>query len=105
LVVVDTEDSVLDAVAVLVMEDADFFWLSIVASLHTDLLVQEEGGHLEQLVLETDAPYLAPVPYRGKRNESAYIVNVLDKLADIYHSTPEEVAAKTTANAKEVFGV
>jgi TatD DNase family protein len=60
---------------------------------------------LEQIVLETDAPYLAPVPYRGKRNESAYIVNVLDKLADIYHSTPEEVAAKTTANAKEVFGV
>lgn len=60
---------------------------------------------LEQIVLETDAPYLAPVPYRGKRNESAYIVNVLDKLADIYHSTPKMVAAKTTANAKEVFGV
>jgi TatD DNase family protein len=60
---------------------------------------------IKHVVLETDAPYLAPVPYRGKRNESAYIVNVLNKVAEIYKKTPEEVAAITTANAKAVFGV
>ncbi|MFI2742095.1 TatD family hydrolase [Zhouia sp. PK063] len=60
---------------------------------------------LEHIVLETDAPYLAPTPYRGKRNESAYIVNVLDKLVAIYQKTPEEIAAVTTENSKKVFGV
>ncbi|WP_405380276.1 TatD family hydrolase [Maribacter sp. LLG6340-A2] len=60
---------------------------------------------LKHIVLETDAPYLAPVPYRGKRNESAYIVQVLDKLADIYNKPQEELAMVTTANSKEVFGV
>ncbi len=60
---------------------------------------------LKHLVLETDAPYLAPVPYRGKRNESVYIVKVLEKLADIYGVSQEELAAVTTANSKEVFGV
>ena len=60
---------------------------------------------LKHIVLETDAPYLAPVPYRGKRNESSYIINVLDKLADIYNLTPEEIATVTTQNSKEVFGI
>lgn len=60
---------------------------------------------LSEIVLETDSPYLAPVPYRGKRNESAYIVNVLDKLADIYGVSPEEIARITTANSKSVFGI
>ncbi|WP_340075190.1 TatD family hydrolase [Leptobacterium sp. I13] len=60
---------------------------------------------LEHIVLETDAPYLSPVPYRGKRNESTYIINVLDKLSDIYQTTPEEIAKKTTQNSKTVFGV
>ncbi len=60
---------------------------------------------MEHLVLETDAPYLAPVPYRGKRNESAYIIHVVEKLAMIYKSTPQEVGAVTTANAIRVFGV
>ncbi len=58
---------------------------------------------LEHIVLETDAPYLAPVPYRGKRNESLYIVNVLEKLADIYGKSVEEIAEVTTANSKTVF--
>lgn len=61
--------------------------------------------NLKHIVLETDAPYLAPVPYRGKRNESAYLVNILDKLADIYGQSHEEIAAITTANSKEVFGI
>lgn len=60
---------------------------------------------LEHIVLETDAPYLAPVPYRGKRNESAYIVNVLDKLAKIYNKTELEIAEITTENSKAVFGI
>lgn len=60
---------------------------------------------LTHIVLETDAPYLAPVPYRGKRNESNYILKVLEKVALIYGITPEEVAAITTQNSKLVFGV
>jgi len=60
---------------------------------------------IEHLVLETDAPYLAPVPYRGKRNESAYITNVCEKVASLYGLTSREVAMITTDNAKEVFGV
>lgn len=60
---------------------------------------------LKHVVLETDSPYLAPVPYRGKRNESAYLVNVLEKMSLIYNLDKEEIAAITTANSKEVFGI
>lgn len=60
---------------------------------------------LKHIVLETDSPYLAPVPYRGKRNESAYIINVLSKLSQIYSKTEAEIAKITTDNSKEVFGV
>ena len=60
---------------------------------------------LKHIVLETDAPYLAPTPYRGKRNESSYLTNVADKLADIYDISIEEIAKTTTANSKAVFGV
>jgi TatD DNase family protein len=60
---------------------------------------------LNHLVLETDAPYLAPVPYRGKRNESAYLLEVAQKLADLKHTSVENVANITTANATIVFGV
>jgi TatD DNase family protein len=58
---------------------------------------------LESLLLETDAPYLAPVPYRGKRNESAYIPIIADKIAQIKSITPDEVAAVTTASATQLF--
>ncbi|NER17993.1 TatD family hydrolase [Spongiivirga citrea] len=60
---------------------------------------------LGHIVLETDSPYLSPTPFRGKRNESSYIINVLEKLVDIYQKTPEEIAAITTQNSKKVFGV
>lgn len=60
---------------------------------------------LKHIVLETDAPYLAPTPYRGKRNESSYIINVLEKLSYIYGVTAKEIAEITTANSKEVFKV
>lgn len=59
---------------------------------------------LQHIVLETDAPYLAPVPFRGKRNESAYLINIVEKLATLYRLPPEEIAAITTENAKQVFG-
>jgi len=59
---------------------------------------------IDHLVLETDSPYLAPVPYRGKRNESGYLLNIAGKVSDIYHLSIEEVAKITTANSKEVFG-
>lgn len=60
---------------------------------------------IQHLVLETDAPYLAPTPYRGKRNESAYITNVVDKLVDIYQLSFKEISEITTQNAKAVFGI
>lgn len=58
---------------------------------------------LERIVLETDAPYLPPVPFRGKRNESCYLVYIAGKLAEITGRTIEEVAAITSANALKIF--
>jgi len=60
---------------------------------------------LKHIVLETDAPYLAPVPYRGKRNESSYVLNVLSKLSLIYNRSEAEIAEITTNNSKEIFGI
>tara|TARA_Y100000991_G_scaffold134246_1_gene101142 strand:- start:10 stop:777 length:768 start_codon:yes stop_codon:yes gene_type:complete len=60
---------------------------------------------LSDIVLETDAPYLSPVPYRGRRNESAYLVNILEKVANIYGISKSEVASITTQNSIDVFGV
>lgn len=60
---------------------------------------------LENIVLETDAPYLAPIPYRGKRNESSYLSNIIEKLADVYKVTEEEIANVTTQNSKVIFGI
>lgn len=60
---------------------------------------------LKHIVLETDSPYLAPIPFRGKRNESIYLLNVVSKLADIYDVSEEEIAAVTTQNSKDVFGI
>lgn len=58
---------------------------------------------LENIVLETDAPYLTPVPFRGKRNESSYLSYIVQKLAEIYGVSPVEVARITTANALQLF--
>lgn len=60
---------------------------------------------IERIVLETDAPYLTPVPNRGKRNESAYLQGTLIKVAEIYGMSPQEIADQTTANATKVFGI
>lgn len=58
---------------------------------------------LTRLVVETDSPYLAPTPHRGKRNESSYIVRVVEKLAEIYGCSPEVVAEQTYTNATNLF--
>jgi TatD DNase family protein len=58
---------------------------------------------LEQLLIETDAPYLAPEPHRGKRNEPAFVLHIADKIAKIKSYTPQEVAAATTENAARLF--
>ena len=60
---------------------------------------------IKNIVLETDSPYLAPVPYIGKRNESSYLIPVIQKLSEIYGLSIDEIAAITTQNSKDVFGV
>ncbi|QKJ31382.1 TatD family hydrolase [Mucilaginibacter mali] len=61
--------------------------------------------NLQHIVLETDSPYLTPVPYRGKRNESSYLVYVAQKVAELRGTDIESVAAITTANSKLIFGI
>lgn len=60
---------------------------------------------LKHIVLETDSPYLAPVPFRGKRNESSYLLQIAEKLSDIYQLSVEEIAQETTLNSEAIFGV
>ncbi len=60
---------------------------------------------INNIVLETDSPYLSPVPFRGKRNESSYIKYVLSKLSDLYEISEEELAKLTTENSKNVFRI
>lgn len=60
---------------------------------------------LENIVLETDAPYLAPTPFRGKRNESSYLLHIAERLSSIYKVPLAEIAAVTTENSKAVFGI
>jgi TatD DNase family protein len=60
---------------------------------------------LKNLVLETDSPYLAPVPFRGKPNESSYLVYIAQKLAELYETSVEEIAAVTTDNSVSIFKI
>ena len=60
---------------------------------------------LERILLETDSPYLTPVPFRGKRNESSYIPHIAAKLAELTSKNISEVAETTTANAKKLFRI
>jgi len=68
-----------------------------------DKIVRETGP--ENIILETDSPYLAPVPYRGKRNESSYICIINKKLADIFGMSEEETASITYSNSAELFNL
>jgi TatD DNase family protein len=60
---------------------------------------------LKHILLETDSPYLTPAPHRGKRNESAYVSLVCQKLAEVYNSLPEQIDEQTTRNAKSLFAI
>ena len=60
---------------------------------------------LERLLLETDAPYMAPVPHRGERNESRFMTHVADRLAQALNTTPSDIIAATTANARRLFNI
>jgi TatD DNase family protein len=61
--------------------------------------------NIEHIVLETDSPFLAPVPRRGRRNESSYLFYIAEKIAGIYKLNPDKVAEITTQNAKDIFGI
>jgi len=63
------------------------------------------GIDLSHIVLETDSPYLAPVPHRGKPNESSYLIYIAQKVAELYQTDIETIANVTTANSKQIFGV
>jgi len=67
--------------------------------------VLPETVPLDRIVLETDAPYMAPVPMRGQRNEPAFVAHVLHKLAEAYGVAEEEVAAKTNANCQKILNI
>ncbi len=77
----------------------------VVTFTNSDLDKVIEKIDIKNLVLETDAPYLAPVPKRGRRNESSYLVYVAQKVAEIYNIPVAEVAEITTANARNLFGI
>ena len=64
-----------------------------------------QSSLFERLVLETDAPYMAPVPHRGERNESRFIQHVAERLASVFSTTPDAIIAQTTINAKRLFGL
>ena len=64
-----------------------------------------EQIEIENIILETDAPYLSPAPFRGKRNKSSYIPLIANKLSDIYNVSPEEIGKITSKNATEIFNI
>ena len=68
-------------------------------------LSREEEGLSGKIVLETDAPYMAPVPHRGERNESRLMIHVAEQLADIFGCSPEDIIRQTTANARQLFSI
>ncbi|MCB0514758.1 MAG: TatD family hydrolase [Chitinophagales bacterium] len=72
---------------------------------NTELAETVAATSLEHIVLETDAPYLAPTPYRGKRNESAYLPLIAQKIAEIKAVSIAEVIAQTSRNAQKLFGI
>lgn len=70
-----------------------------------DLLSVTPKIPLSKIVLETDAPYLAPTPHRGKRNESSFLIHIAEKLSEVLNTTTNEIIRQTTSNAKMLFGI
>lgn len=64
-----------------------------------------KNTNLKHILLETDAPFLAPVPYRGKRNESSYLINIASKVAELHNESIDKIAEITTANTYELFKI
>ena len=77
----------------------------VVTFKNSDLDKVVEAIDLKHIVLETDAPYLAPMPHRGKRNEPDYLILIAKRIAEIKNISLEEVAAVTTQNSIDIFGV
>lgn len=88
--------------------DLDNFMLGIngvVTFKNSTLSTVLKQTDLSHIVIETDAPYLSPVPYRGKRNEPSYTTNIVDKLSEIYNTPPLEVGEITSNNAERLFQI
>ena len=66
-------------------------------------ITNHQSSITNRLLLETDAPYMSPVPYRGERNESRFMLHVAERLAQVFDTTPEQIIAQTTKNAKQLF--
>lgn len=77
----------------------------VVTFRNSGLAKNLDGVPLDRLILETDAPYLAPVPYRGKRNEPAYLEYIRKKLSDVYQISENDIDKITTENAKQLFSI
>ncbi len=77
----------------------------VVTYKNSELAAVLKSVDLAKIVLETDSPYLAPVPFRGKPNESSYLLHIAEKVAEIYETNVEEVARITTANSVAIFKV
>lgn len=73
--------------------------------LNQSEIINHQFEILNRLVLETDAPYMAPVPHRGERNESRFMLHVAERLAEVFECPKEEIIAQTTANAKRLFDI
>jgi TatD DNase family protein len=95
----DTEE------AALIVDQGFYLGIGGVVTFKNNTLDRVIKKFFRHILLETDAPYLAPVPYRGKRNESSYIPLIAQKISDIMAVKPEEVADLSTRNAERLFGI
>ncbi len=93
------------AMAVRALELGYYFSFSGIVTFPKSTELQQTAREvpLDRMLVETDAPFLAPPPYRGKRNEPAYVTHVAAKLAELKNTTPEEIARATTANFFRIF--
>lgn len=77
----------------------------VVTFKNSNLSTVLKHADISQIIIETDAPYLSPVPYRGKRNEPSYTTNIVNKLSEIYNISPSEIGEITSNNAERLFKI